>query len=101
MALAPDGRDVGERQLKAEMIVRMLRLVTWARPGARAAALPLTLTVVGDAALADALRDASAGQRVDGRPLVVAQVPTLAHLPSPPPGRRRAHGLATRTRPRP
>ncbi len=75
--------DVGERQLKAEMIVRMLRLVTWSPPGP--AASPLALTVIGDGALAEALRTASTGQRVDGRLLVVAHVPTLAHLPGAPP----------------
>jgi hypothetical protein len=75
--------DVGERQLKAEMIVRMLRLVGWPASGPQVA--PLALTVIGDGALAEALRTASAGQRVDGRALVVAQVATLAQLPVAPP----------------
>lgn len=74
--------EVSERQLKAEMIVRMLRLVAWPAAGS---APSLALTVIGDDALADALKAASAGQRVDGRPLVVAQVPTLAQLPVAPP----------------
>jgi hypothetical protein len=92
--------DVGERQLKAEMIVRMLRLVSWTMP--TAAATPLSLTVVGDPGLADALRDASTGQRIDGRALVVSHVPTLARLPTLPPDvvvlaatqRASAHALA-------
>jgi hypothetical protein len=75
--------DVTERQLKAEMIVRMLRLVAWPVAGPQAS--PLALTVIGDGALADALRTAASGQRVDGRALVVAQVPTLAQLPVAPP----------------
>ena len=75
--------DITDRQLKAEMIVRMLRLVTW--PPAAQSAAPLAVTVIGDGGLADALRVAASGQRVDGRPLVVAQVPTLAQLPAAPP----------------
>jgi hypothetical protein len=74
--------EVSERQLKAEMIVRMLRLVEWPAEGGTTT---LGLTVIGDGALAEALKAASAGQRVDGRPLVVAQVPTLAQLPVAPP----------------
>lgn len=84
MALIGSGHDVGERPLKAEMIVRMLRLVTWSSPAPAAAALPLTLTVVGDPALADALREASAGQRIDGRTLAVSRVAGPALLPDPP-----------------
>ena len=64
------------------MIVRMLRLVEWPAAGGTTT---LGLTVIGDGALAEALKAASAGQRVDGRPLVVAQVPTLAQLPVAPP----------------
>lgn len=75
--------DVGERQLKAEMIVRMLRLVTWPPP--TVVALPIRLTVVGDPALADALRDASAGQRIDGRSLVVSHAVAVTQLADPPP----------------
>lgn len=74
--------DVSERQLKAEMIVRMLRLVGWPAPASPAT--PLAVTVIGDSALAEALRTAAAGQRVEGRVLVVAQVPTLAQLPASP-----------------
>lgn len=74
--------DVSERQLKAEMIVRMLRLVAWPTPSSPA--MPLAVTVIGDSALAEALRTAAAGQRVEGRSLVVGQVPTLAHLPASP-----------------
>lgn len=75
-------QEVGERQLKAEMIVRMLRLVEWPSAGSTAA---IGLTVIGDPGLAEALRAASSGQRVAGRALVVAQVPTLAQLPVAPP----------------
>ncbi|MGV3518264.1 YfiR family protein [Luteitalea sp.] len=78
------GYDVGERQLKAEMIVRMLRLVTWPSP-TTAVALPIRLTVVGDPSLADALRDASAGQRIDGRSLVVSHAVAVTQLADPPP----------------
>lgn len=75
--------EVTDRQLKAEMIVRMLRLVAW--PASDPAAASLALTVIGDGALAEALRTAAAGQRVDGRALAIAQVSTLAQLPAEPP----------------
>jgi len=71
--------DVNPRQLTAATIVSMLRLVSWRPP----AGGPLTLTVVGDTALADALRDASQGQRVDGRPLVIHQVATIDDVRQP------------------
>ena len=98
--LTAHGKDVDARQLKAEMIVRMLRLVSWTAPST--AAPTLSLTVVGDPGLADALRDASNGQKVDGRGLAVSQVPALAQLPTPPPAvvvlaatqRASAHALA-------
>ena len=79
----------------------MLRLVSWTAPAAAGA--PLALTVVGDPGLADALRDASAGQRIDGRGhWWSSHVPTLAQLPTPPPAvvvlaatqRASAHALA-------
>ncbi|BCS32495.1 hypothetical protein TBR22_A17100 [Luteitalea sp. TBR-22] len=83
--LAAGAHQVGERQLKAEMIVRMLRLVTWRTTGPADPTAALAIVVVGDAALADALREASVGQRVDGRALGVSGVPSLTLLPASPP----------------
>ena len=68
--------DVNARQLTAATIVSLLRLVSWR--AADAAAPPLTVTVVGDAVLAQALREAVQGQRVDGRPVVIAVASTVA-----------------------
>jgi hypothetical protein len=81
LALAgpPSAADVNARQLTAATIVSMLRLVSWRPP----AASPLTLTVVGDTALAEALRDASHGQRIDGRPLVVLQAASVTEVREP------------------
>lgn len=84
-ALVATAHDVGERQLKAEMIVRMLRLVSWRAGAAPEGASALSVVVVGDAALADALRDAAQGQRVDGRALAVTGAGSLAQLPAAPP----------------
>jgi hypothetical protein len=81
--LSSTATEVGERQLKAEMIVRMLRLVSWT--SVAPAAAPLDLTVVGEQSLADSLRDAAAGQRIDGRALSVAHVLTLSQLTAPAP----------------
>ncbi|HTV02062.1 MAG TPA: YfiR family protein [Luteitalea sp.] len=75
--------DVDARQLKAATIVSMLRYVTWRTPAAGSA--PLNVAVVGDSALAGALRDAAAGQTVDGRPLVVTTIVAPAQLPEPTP----------------
>lgn len=81
LALAgpPSAADVNARQLTAATIVSMLRLVSWRPP----AAGTLTVTVVGDTALADALGDASRGQRIDGRPLVVLQAASVTEVRDP------------------
>jgi hypothetical protein len=83
VAVVDATRDVDERQLKAATIVNMLRLVSWQPPAPPA--VPLIVVVIGDDGLADALRDAAWGQRVDGRPLAVSQVATLAQLPDAQP----------------
>lgn len=85
LALGTGAHDLGERQLKAEMIVRMLRLVSWRTAPAADATAPLTVLVVGDPALAEALREAAQGQRVDRRPLAIAGVATITQLPAVPP----------------
>ncbi len=77
-SVAQARRVVDERQLKAATIVSMLRLVTW-RPAPSSPAIGVL--VVGDSALADALRGASASQRVGGRSVVVSAIPTLSGLP--------------------
>lgn len=94
-------RDVDEQQLKAATIVSMLRLVSWRAP--LPAGAPLAVTVVGDTRLADALRDASTGQTVDGRALVVTHVASLAQVPDTAPpvivlaaGQRTAAPVAAR-----
>lgn len=79
LAGAPPAADVSPRQLTAATIVSMLRLVTWRA----AAGSTLTLTVVGDPTLADALRDASHGQRIDGRTLVVRQAASVTEVREP------------------
>ena len=78
-ARPPAGADVNARQLTAATIVSLLRLVVWRTP----ATGPLTVTVVGDAALAEALRDAAHGQRVDGRVVTVSKVDALLDVRSP------------------
>lgn len=75
----PSAADVSARQLTAATIVSMLRLVSWQPP----AGTSLTLTVIGDATLADALRDAAEGQRVDGRQVLVRHAETVNDLREP------------------
>jgi hypothetical protein len=75
--------DVDARQLKAATIVSMLRYVAWRTP--QASTTPMAVAVVGDSHLATAMRDAAAGQTVDGRILVVTQVAAVAQLPDPTP----------------
>ena len=83
-ARAPLGAvDVDARQLKAATIVSMLRYVAWRAPAASAS--PMAIAVVGDSPHAAAMRDAAAGQTVDGRALVVTQVAAPAQLPDPTP----------------
>jgi hypothetical protein len=59
--------------LRADTIVQMLRFVEWSEP-ARGRAL--TVAVVGNPDLADALRDACASLRPGGRPVFVVDVAT-------------------------
>ncbi len=67
-----------ERHLKAATILSMLRLVTWrgASPSA-----PVSVLVIGDPALADALRHASVRHQVDGRAVGVGELPSISGLP--------------------
>lgn len=76
---APSAADLNGRQLTAATIVSMLRLVSWPS----SAAGPLTLTVVGDPALAETLRDVSLGQRVDGRAIAVGQADSVLQVRDP------------------
>lgn len=81
LAAPPSSVDVNARQITAATIVSLLRLVTWRQT--LPAQAPLPVAVVGDAALADALREAADGQRVDGRTLLVIHVRTVLQVRDP------------------
>lgn len=62
-----------DRQVKAAFVLNFLKFVTWPGPAAGADG-PLEVVVLGADDLAKAIAQASAGQQIAGRPIVVRSV---------------------------
>ena len=75
-------RELEVRQVKAAMVVNMLRFVTWPAPAL--SAQPIGIVVIGDPPLADALREIAAATKVNGRALTVKQAASVAELGDAP-----------------